>query len=147
MPQNTIAICWVRCLNYDSARNFSRVIYLHEWNARAFYWGKAHNSFFGGHKRKIGGLHASGRYNSGYRHWIEGCLQHGGKLYIGNLERKDVHLINEIEQQLIQEYGHVMNAKIKEAPPGMTIRHTGEVPDCVTFQNKQGATKPKVFKA
>ena len=136
MTNATITIRWVRCLNYDSARNYSGVIYLHEWNARAFYWGKAHKSFFGGHERKIGDLHASGRYNAGYRHWIEGCLQHGGKLYIGQLKRKGVQLIDEIEQQLIQEYGHVMNSKIKEAQPRMTISHTGDVPDCIAFQKK-----------
>ena len=49
-------------------RDYSRVIYLHEWNGKPFYWGKAHNSFFGGHKRKLNGLEASGRYNAGYRH-------------------------------------------------------------------------------
>jgi hypothetical protein len=136
----------VRCLNYDSARNFSRVIYLHEWNARAFYWGKAHNSFFGGPKRKIGDLHASGRYAPGYRHWIEGCLQHGGKLYIGQLERTDVELINEIEQQLIQEYGHVMNSKKKEVTSGIVINHAGDIPDCIAFQNKQGVSKSKAGK-
>ena len=136
----------MRCLNYDSARDFSRVIYLHEWNARAFYWGKAHNSFFGGHKRKIGDLLASGRYNAGYRHWIEGCLQHGGKLYIGKLEPQDVQLINEIEQQLIQKYGHVMNSKIKETTSGIVISHAGDIPECIAFQDKQGATKQKAGK-
>jgi len=128
MPQATVTIRWVRCLNYDSARNYSRVIYLHEWNARAFYWGKAHNSFFGGHKRKIGDLHASGRYNSGYRHWIEGCLQHGGKLYIGQLAGKDVHFISKIEQQLIREFGTVMNSRIEEPTSGMAISHAGDIP-------------------
>ena len=127
-------------------QGFCRVIYLHEWNARAFYWGKAHNSFFGGHKRKRDGLHASGRYNSGYRHWIEGCLQHGGRLYIGTLAPQDVKLINEIEQQLIQVYGHVMNSKIKEASPTMVINHAGDIPECIAFQNKQSATKLKARK-
>jgi len=55
----------IRCRSYDEARDYSRVIYLHEWDGNPFYWGKAHNSFFGGHKRKRDGLEASGRYNAG----------------------------------------------------------------------------------
>ncbi|EOV0048370.1 hypothetical protein ACWOLU_004365, partial [Vibrio vulnificus] len=61
-------ITWIRCNSYNEAKDYSKVIYLHEWAGEPFYWGKAHNSFFGGHKRKNGDLHASGRYNSGYRH-------------------------------------------------------------------------------
>ena len=63
-------IKWIRCHSYDEARHYSRIIYLHEWHGRPFYWGKAENSFFGGHMRERDGLKASGRYNAGYRHWI-----------------------------------------------------------------------------
>ena len=79
-------ITWKHCRSYDEAKDFSRIIYLHQWNGEPFYWGKAHNSFFGGHKRKKDGLHVSGRYNAGYRHWIEGCLRHGGQLFVGQLD-------------------------------------------------------------
>jgi len=70
-------IKWIRCHSYEEARNYSRIIYLHEWHGKPFYWGKAENSFFGGHMRARDGLKASGRYNASYRHWIEGCLRHG----------------------------------------------------------------------
>ena len=52
-------INWIRCRSYDEARDYSRVIYLHEWDGKPFYWGKAHNSFFGGHKGKQDGLEAT----------------------------------------------------------------------------------------
>lgn len=141
-----ITITWVRCLNYDSAKDFSRVIYLHEWNGRPFYWGKAHNSFFGGHKRKQDGLHASGRYNSGYKHWIEGCLQHGGKLYVGRLGALGIRRIDEIEQHLIREYGHAMNFKIKETSKPVLLAHVGDIPDCIAFQRTKRSATSKASK-
>jgi hypothetical protein len=55
-------INWIRCRSYDEARDFCRIIYLYEWNGGPFYWGKAENSFLGGHKRGRNGLRASGRY-------------------------------------------------------------------------------------
>jgi hypothetical protein len=82
-------INWKRCRNYGEAQNYSRIVYLHEWRGKPLYWGKAHNSFFGGGMRTLDGLSASGRYNSGYRHWIDGCLKHGGsRLYIGILDEE-----------------------------------------------------------
>jgi hypothetical protein len=54
-------ITWVCCRSYDEARDYPRIIYLHEWNGKPFYWGKADKSFFGGHMREKDGLVASGR--------------------------------------------------------------------------------------
>jgi hypothetical protein len=121
-------IDWIQCATYEEAKDYSRVIYLHEWNDKPFYWGKADSSFFGGHKRKYDGLHASGRYNSGYRHWIEGCLRHGAKLYIGRLDGEARKRIDEIEQYLICTFGHVMNTRVCAVAPDVVVRHAGSVP-------------------
>lgn len=121
-------ITWIRCHSYAEARDYSRIIYLHEWSDKPFYWGKAHKSFFGGHKRKDGDLHASGRYNSGYRHWIEGCLMHGAKLYVGQLDEEALNAIDEVENFLIHSYGHVMNTKVTVPRRPLSIQHCGSVP-------------------
>jgi len=126
-----MVIDWVQCESYDDAKNHSRVIYLHEWNGKPFYWGKANNSFFGGHKRKYDGLHASGRYNSGYRHWIEGCLRHGAKLYIGRLDEHERTRIDDIENYLIVTFGHVMNTRIYAVAGDLVVEHKGAIPDSI----------------
>ncbi len=125
-------ITWQQCKSYEVARNHSRIIYLHEWNEKPFYWGKANNSFFGGHKREHEGLKASGRYNSGYRHWIEGCLRHGAKLYVGKLNGEALAHIDEVENYLIHTYGHVMNTRVKAPPRELVIDHLGVVPASIT---------------
>lgn len=121
-------ISWTRCSSYAEARDHSGIIYLHEWNDKPFYWGKAHQSHFGGHKRELNGLTASGRYNSGYRHWIEGCLRHGAKLYIGRLSQEALLAVNEVENYLIHTYGHEMNTRVRVPPRLLTIEHLGEIP-------------------
>jgi len=129
-------ITWTRCNSYEEARDYSRIIYLHEWNGKPFYWGKAHNSFFGGHKRKRGDLHASGRYNAGYRHWIEGCLQHGGRLYVGQLDEEALAQVDAIENYLIHTYGHQMNKKVDAPVQKLNIQHLGDVPVSISNLEK-----------
>lgn len=126
-------IFWHRCLTYDEAKDRRRVIYLHEWDNKPFYWGKAHNSFFGGHKRVLGDLHASGRYASGYRHWIEGCLRHGAKLYVGELSELALASIDDVEHWLIHTYGHEMNKKVRVPAVKLYIKHIGEVPASIAL--------------
>lgn len=133
-----MVIDWIRCASYAAAQNFSRVIYLHEWNDAPFYWGKSKNSFFGGGMRTADGLKASGRYNSGYRHWIEGCLQHGAKLYIGRLDSAAVEKIDEIENYLICTYGHVMNTRIRPVAADILPRHVGTIPASILNYQRQG---------
>lgn len=128
-------IKWVLCSSYDDAKDYSRIIYLHVWNNEPFYWGKAHNSFFGGHKRNRDGLHASGRYNAGYRHWIEGCLRHGAKLYIGKLDDEALEHLDEVENYLIHTYGHVMNTKVSKPTRHLNITHLGAVPAFIHDSN------------
>ncbi|RJQ56959.1 MAG: hypothetical protein C4526_00225 [Nitrospiraceae bacterium] len=124
-------ITWKHCRSYDEAKDFSRIIYLHQWNDKPFYWGKAHNSFFGGHKRKKDNLHASGRYNAGYRHWIEGCLRHGGQLFVGQLDDEALANVDEVENYLIYTYGHEMNTKVETPKQVLNIEHAGEVPSSI----------------
>jgi hypothetical protein len=124
-------ITWIRCKSYEEAQNYCRIIYLHEWEGKPFYWGKAHNSFFGGGKRNRDGLNASGRYNAGYRHWIEGCLRHGAHLYIGMLDAEALSSVNEVENQLIHEYGSVMNSKAAVPTRHLQIAHDGDVPQSI----------------
>ena len=123
-------ITWKRCSNYKDACNYTGIIYLHEWNKEPFYWGKAHNSFFGGHKRKHNASQMSGRYNSGYSHWIEGCLQHGAKLYIGELDTEALYSINKVENYLIYTYPSKMNKK-KLIFEELNLIHEGEVPKSI----------------
>ncbi|MEO3723637.1 hypothetical protein ABHN98_03775 [Pseudomonas syringae] len=129
-------ITWVRCATYEEAKNKYRVIYLHEWDDKPFYWGKAHNSFFGGHMRKIGDFCASGRYNAGYRHWIEGCLRHGAKLYIGALSELALANINDVENWLIHTYGHEMNTRVRAPSVQLSIEHLGDVPASIQFASR-----------
>jgi len=123
-------ITWKRCLNYEEARDHTGIIYLHEWFDEPFYWGKAHKSYFGGHMRKFNEGQMSGRYNVGYRHWIEGCLRHGAKLYIGILDEEALGLISEVENYLINRYPSEMNTK-KLAPTELEIMHEGDVPSMI----------------
>jgi hypothetical protein len=124
-------ITWVCCRSYDEARNYSRIIYLHEWNGKPFYWGKADKSFFGGHKREQDGLFASGRYNAGYRHWIEGCLQHGGRLYIGKLDAEARGCFDELENFLINTYGTEMNTRVLVPTRRLQVEHDGDIPESI----------------
>jgi hypothetical protein len=125
-----MTITWKRCFSYEDARNYTGIIYLHEWDGKPFYWGKAHNSYFGGHMRTFNEGKISGRYNVGYRHWIEGCLRHGAKLYIGLLDEEGLSTISAVENYLINTYPSEMNTKKVQSIP-LTITHQSEVPTCI----------------
>ena len=111
-------ITWKRCLTYASAKASEKVVYLHEWNGAPFYWGLAANF--------------DTRYNVGYSHWIEGCLQHGGRLYVGKPDKDnmDGFSLEDIENTLIAKYGSVMNKKLK-ASKVKEITHSGNVPESI----------------
>jgi hypothetical protein len=122
---------WIRCPSYKQARDYSRIIYLHEWDGKPFYWGKAENSYFGGNKRKRDGVKISARYGPSYRHWIEGCLRHGGRLYIGKLDEEALSCVDEVENFLIHTYGHEMNNKVAAPIRQLQIEHEGDVPQSI----------------
>jgi hypothetical protein len=145
--EKLMQITWKRCQSYAEAKDFSRIIYLHEWNGQPFYWGKAHESFFGGHKRKGANLEASGRYNSGYSHWIEGCLRHGGLLYVGQLDKGALAVIDDVEKYLIVTYGHVMNKKGTRYNKTLSIEHHGEIPLSIQYTRSAKGTVGQATRA
>jgi hypothetical protein len=122
---------WIRCRSYEQARDYSRIIYLHEWAGKPFYWGKAENSYFGGNKRTRDGVKISARYGPSYQHWIEACLRHGGRLYIGELDEEALGCLDEVENFLIHTYGHVMNKKVAAPIRQLQIEHEGDVPQSI----------------
>jgi len=136
-----MTITWKRCITYDQARDYTGIIYLHQWRDRPFYWGKAHKSYFGGHMRKHEEGKISGRYNVGYRHWIEGCLRHGAKLYIGKLDTEGFATIDTVENYLITKFPSEMNTK-KAEPADLTIEHVGDVPASIRFAEPGKASPP-----
>lgn len=111
-------ISWVRCHTYEEARNVSGAIYLHEWNGKPFYWGKEHQGF-------------CNLDEPSYRHWIEGCLQHGGILFMGNPSSDALTRIDDIVSFLIHTHGHVMNSCQHPAIESLQIEHVGDLPTCL----------------
>ncbi len=123
-----VKITWIECNTYDQAKNFTEIIYLHEWNEKPFYWGICLKTFFGGSKRlDLNGKNRHGRYGPSYKHWIEGCLQHGAKLYVGQVSEDSVLHLNQIENYLIKEIGSCMNSKTKICTK-ISLEHEGNVP-------------------
>lgn len=112
----SMKITWKRCLTYASAKNSRGVIYLHEWNGKPFYWGLAEK------------FHV--RYGASYSHWIEGCLQHGGRLYVGKPTGLGTFSLEDVEYALIGKYGSDENRKRKKAKT-IEIIHTGNVPESI----------------
>ncbi len=119
-------ITWKRVSSYEEAKDFFEIIYLHEWDGHPFYWGIVDRAKFGGTKRNSNDR--NGRYNPGYRHWIEGCLQHGGRLYIGTLEEKGKISLHQIEQYLIAQYPSKMNKRTGTGSNIERICHDGDIP-------------------
>ena len=119
---------WRQCQTYEEAQDHFGILYLHEWNEKPFYWGKAHKSAFGGRKRLLNGLYVNPRYALGSRHGIEGCLRHGAKLYIGTLDEEALGCITSVEAFLIHRYGSVMNKPPSATVAPLDIDHAGTVP-------------------
>jgi hypothetical protein len=127
-----IRIRWTRCKTYDDAKDYIGVVYLHEWNGSPFYWGICNGSVFGGNTRQIDGMKRNPRYGSSYRHWIEGCLRHGGSLYVGVPEEKlNGKTLQEIENVLIVKYPTTMNSSSRTSSIRHEIKHEGDVPECI----------------
>ena len=124
-------ICWIRCQNYDEAKNFHGVVYLHEQNGRPFYWGICGISVFGGNPRKVDGMPRNPRYGTSYRHWIEGCLRHAGALYIGTPAEQGNFSLQDIELTLIAMYPSEMNVEEDAQQVIPHIEHQGDVPSSI----------------
>lgn len=133
-----MTITWTCYKTYKEACDQTGVIYLHEWDDEPFYWGKAHNSFFGGGSRTYEGVRRSGRYNAGYRHWIEGCLRHGARLYIGKLNTEALAVIDEVENFLIHTYPSPPDMNKRKRPfKHVQLTHEGDIPPFIR-ENKPG---------
>lgn len=118
-------ITWEKCQSYEyaKAKNYSDVIYLHEWKEQPFYWGKVGvDSDFGTH------------YGPSYSHWIEGCLRHGACLFIGTLDEEARKHIDDLENYLICKYPSVMNRKIVKPKTQINFEHKGNIPDTISSQ-------------
>ena len=130
-PSDQFILEWTGCLTYEDAMNHSGIIYLHEWDHEPFYWGIA-RTYFGGSTRALGDRRVSGRYNSGYRHWIEGCLRHGARLYVAKIVSGDDSRIQEVENFLICTHGHVANRRETAILTELVISHRGDIPASVS---------------
>lgn len=123
-------ITWTYCKTYDDAKDYQGVVYLHEWDNEPFYWGVADKSKFGGNRQKIdAGSYLNPRYGSSYKHWIEGCLRHGAKLYIGSITEDEGKAVFDVEKQLIHDFPSEMNAA--EISQRILIKHEGEIPKSI----------------
>ncbi len=119
-------IKWKQCRTYDEAKDYTKIIYLHEWSDKPFYWGIVDKSKFGGNRQKIKNGYLNPRYGSSYKHWIEGCIRHGAKLYIGVIKDTNGNKLEKIEKQLIYDFPSEMNKP--EKMQNIIIEHIGDVP-------------------
>jgi len=115
---------WLRCGSYDEARNYTVCLYVHEWAGKAYYVGKVGRAFFGG------------RYTLSYRHWIDGCLEHGGQLYIGTLVEGSEDLLDAVESILIETLKPPKNIRKPPCQKDVTLYHVGETPK--QLQGREG---------
>jgi len=130
-------ITWVQCKSYEEAKNFCDIIYLHQWNGKPFYWGICDNSVFGGNPRTINGRRRNPRYGPSYRHWIEGCLRHGGTLHIGKPTERENYNLEDIELSLIAQFPSEMNPEVNARIIVQDIKHSGDIPVCIKLRNGQ----------
>lgn len=122
----TVTITWTRCRTYKDAIDALECVYLHEWDGKPYYWGICDRSVFGGNSRTISGQRRQPRYGSSYRHWIDGCLEHGAGLYIGKCEAADGFHLQNVEATLIAEFPSTKNRE-----PGRKVYdivHVGDIP-------------------
>jgi hypothetical protein len=125
-------LSWKKCSSYEEAKDEYDCIYLHEWNGKAYYVGICDRSIFGGNARKVNGVKMNPRYGYSYRHWIDGCLEHGGCLYIGKVSQEAV--LSDVEETLIGQLNPPKNTPkpyIKKVP----IEHGGDMSLCLSRES------------
>jgi len=71
------------------------------------------------------------RYGVSYRHWIEGCLRHGGQLYIGIPSERIDYDLTDIELTLIALYPSEMNVDENARVIVHDIKHSGDIPSSI----------------
>lgn len=132
-------ITWKHVRSYEEAKDYFEIPYLHEWDNCPFYWGIVAGAKFGGSKRKSDPSDGNARSGPSYPHWIEGCLQHGGRLYFGRVGDKGEYELDQIEAFLIARYPSKMNKRISVAPNIQHIDHDGDVPQSILNRGKSAA--------
>lgn len=135
-------ITWNRVTSYEEAKDFFDVIYLHEWDGNPFYWGIVDRAKFGGRKRNSHDRNP--RYGESYAHWIEGCLQHGGRLYFGLVEDRGEYSLEQIEAFLMSRYPPKMNKRKRSVLTLREISHYRDVPQSILNGGKSAEQKPPV---
>ena len=111
-----VTIVWTGCGSYEVAREYRSCVYLHEWDGKAYYVGKVDHTWFGG------------RYGPSYRHWIDGCLEHGARLYVGNVDEKGQDLLDAVESILIGTLNPPKNIRRPYRKQEVSLHHVGEIP-------------------
>jgi hypothetical protein len=116
-----VRIHWKRYKTYRGAKGHEGILYLHEWDGKPFYWGKTSVSF--GQKGE-----KTGRYGSGYRHWIEGCLRHGGRLYVGEPDLPPGVSLEDTERFLIANHAPTIPPRPRKLRLDLRVENTGVKP-------------------
>jgi hypothetical protein len=120
-------VVWSKVKSYEETKLRKNCVYIHVWNKSLYYIGKAENSTFSGE--------ANSRYNVAYRHWIDGCLDHGAELYFGSPEAAiDV---STLEETLILAFLPKKNTDISFGILNFGIFSSGAVPEEISTLNSQ----------
>ncbi len=123
----TLNLVWREACSYEAAKDGGaqgKAIYAYGWGNSCCYVGKLDKSSFGV------------RYNAGYEHWVRSCLANGARLFIS--DGIPPKLLENVELQLIQEWGPRFNKNRRLPAERIALAHSGDVPP---FSSK-GATEP-----
>ena len=109
---------WKKYCSYEDVREVRACVYLHAWAGRAYYVGKLGRSWFGG------------RYGPSYRHWIDGCLEHGAELYVATLpDDNDRSVLDAVESALIDKLRPLKNIRKPGIESDLYLHHVGDIPE------------------
>ncbi|MBI2862269.1 MAG: hypothetical protein HYX89_05575 [Chloroflexi bacterium] len=124
-----VLLNWKQCSSYEEAKDQYDCVYLHEWSGKAYYVGVCDRSVFGGNPRKINDNKMNPRYGPSYRHWIDGCLEHGGRLYVAKVSEGVA--LSDVEDALIAQLHPPKNTS-KPFVKEVMVEHRGDVPLCLS---------------
>jgi hypothetical protein len=117
--ETNIAVNWNQYNAVKEALNQTKGIYIHDWDKKPYYIGKLGTTF------KV-------RYSPGYRHWVEGCLEHGARLFIGVVETGGSisdEILENVERILIKQLRPMKNITQKNPYLILNLFHKGIVPE------------------
>lgn len=113
-----VVIEWKQYTSWvEASSDLNKGLYIHDWSpTKAYYVGKLQRATFGR------------RYNKGYSHWIDGCIEHGARLFIGSVNQADSKYIESIESTIIQFLKPIKNHMRKLPKDKLHVTHKGQVP-------------------